>query len=107
MKIHVLKSWIPYFEQVANGEKLFEIRKNDRGYAVGDALVLRRYNPLLSEYRSGWLAVIVTSMVSAEDCPWPFLQPGVVVMGIRETSYVERVNVLRKLKEQQPDWNRP
>src|SRR6516165_4443974 len=39
-KIHVLKCAEPHFTDVAEGRKRFEIRFNDRGYAVGDILEL-------------------------------------------------------------------
>jgi hypothetical protein len=41
MATHELKIWPPYFEAVASGAKTFEIRKDDRGFKVGDVLVLR------------------------------------------------------------------
>jgi Domain of unknown function (DUF3850) len=34
MKAHEVKSWPEFFELVYNGTKTFELRKNDRGYAV-------------------------------------------------------------------------
>lgn len=44
MMRHELKIATEYFEAVASGEKNFEIRRNDRGYARGDVLRLREYN---------------------------------------------------------------
>lgn len=41
MKVHELKIWESFFNQVESGKKPFEIRKNDRGFAVGDVLILR------------------------------------------------------------------
>lgn len=38
---HELKILPEYFEAVVSGEKRFEVRKDDRGYEVGDALLLR------------------------------------------------------------------
>lgn len=43
--VHELKTWPPYFEEVLNGNKTFEVRKNDRGFKVGDTLVLKEWNP--------------------------------------------------------------
>lgn len=40
-----LKTWTQYYDDVAAGKKPFEIRVNDRGYRVGDILILKRYNP--------------------------------------------------------------
>ncbi|MBX8942005.1 DUF3850 domain-containing protein [Enterococcus faecalis] len=42
-KIHELKILPEYFTAVASGIKRFEIRKNDRGYNVGDILRLNEY----------------------------------------------------------------
>jgi len=43
--IHELKTVDPYWSDVASGAKTFEVRKNDRGFSVGDTLLLRRYSP--------------------------------------------------------------
>jgi hypothetical protein len=45
MKMHELKTINPYFTDVWNGMKCFEIRKNDRGFEVGDVLWLREFDP--------------------------------------------------------------
>lgn len=45
MRIHVLKTWSPFFEDTRDGHKPWEIRENDRNYAVGDFLVLRQFTP--------------------------------------------------------------
>jgi hypothetical protein len=43
--IHELKIWPEYFKEVFNGNKTFEIRKNDRDYKIGDWLKLMEYKP--------------------------------------------------------------
>ena len=40
---HDLKILPEYFDAVQSGIKNFEIRKNDRGYKVGDILLLREW----------------------------------------------------------------
>lgn len=42
---HELKTLNPYFTDVMNGTKKFEVRKDDRNYQVGDILVLQEYEP--------------------------------------------------------------
>lgn len=42
---HELKTWTPYFQQVCDGLKKFELRKNDRGFKVGDTLLLKEWKP--------------------------------------------------------------
>lgn len=40
MKTHAIKLLPDFFDAVADGRKTFELRYNDRGYAVGDELIL-------------------------------------------------------------------
>lgn len=42
---HELKIWPKYFDVVRRGDKPFEVRKNDRSFAVGDTLVLQEFEP--------------------------------------------------------------
>ena len=43
MKSHELKIEPEYFKPIITGKKMFEIRKNDRDYQVGDKLFLYEY----------------------------------------------------------------
>jgi hypothetical protein len=45
MTTHELKTWPEYFEAIIRGDKSHEIRKDDRGFAVGDVLHLREWDP--------------------------------------------------------------
>ena len=42
---HELKTWPPFFEEVLSGRKTFEVRKNDRGFAVGHVVRLNEWAP--------------------------------------------------------------
>lgn len=42
IKEHYLKTWPTYFDAIQRGEKTFEGRKNDRKFAEGDTVILRR-----------------------------------------------------------------
>lgn len=50
MKRHVLKCWPEFFDAIADGRKTFELRRDDREYAVGDVLELRWWNPETESY---------------------------------------------------------
>ena len=42
-KCHEIKIAVMYYDDVASGRKRFELRKNDRGYKVGDALKMLEF----------------------------------------------------------------
>jgi len=44
-RTHELKCWPEPFDAIVSGRKRFEFRLDDRGYAVGDVLDLRKWDP--------------------------------------------------------------
>lgn len=75
---HVLKVVSPYFDALLDGSKTFECRYDDRGFGVGDRLVLREYFPLSSEFGAREVARRVTYILRDFDG----LRPGWVVLGL-------------------------
>lgn len=51
--VHELKIDAPVFSEIVAGRKLFELRKNDRGYQCGDLLRLRETRCTASEMDAG------------------------------------------------------
>lgn len=48
---HDLKTWPTEWEAVKRGDKMFEVRSNvDRDFAVGDMLLLRKWDPGIRAY---------------------------------------------------------
>jgi hypothetical protein len=48
--LHEVKSWPEFFAPVAKGVKTFELRRDDRGYRIGDLIRLREWEPERQEY---------------------------------------------------------
>lgn len=81
---HELKTWPEFFEAILDNRKMFELRKNDRNFKVGDTLRLREYQPAAAgegTYTNRELDVRVTYILAAGD--WPMaVQKGYVILGI-------------------------
>jgi hypothetical protein len=50
MTIHHLKVWPHFYDGLVDGSKTYEVRRNDRGFAVDDILVLHDWNQDTSTY---------------------------------------------------------
>ena len=59
-RVHYLKTWPEPFEAMRAGRKTFELRKNDRGFAVGDMLDLQEWEPGPMRYTGRSILVRVT-----------------------------------------------
>jgi ASC-1-like (ASCH) protein len=74
---HELKSQPEFFDRILDGSKSFEIRLNDRGFAVGDKLLLREWIGETLGYSMRALLVEVTYITDFAQ------NEGFVVMSIR------------------------
>lgn len=79
MTEHDLKCWPEYYAAIDGGYKTCELRLNDRPYAVGDALLLREFEPVENGYTGRQLRVRVTHILNGG----PWLAPGYIAMSIR------------------------
>lgn len=79
MNIHELKTSAQFFEGIVTGEKTFEVRKDDRGYRLGDVLHLRETRPADVLY-TGREALAVVTYIVGNDV---WLREGFVVLGVR------------------------
>lgn len=87
MTTHLLKTINPYFDHVLEGRKDFELRKDDRGFKVGELVELREYNP--EKGFSG--AVIRKEIKYILRGPVYGLGEGWVILGLKEVKKKERV----------------
>lgn len=84
MKHHQLKIEQSYYTDVYSGRKSFEIRKDDRGYQVGDIISFTTTSDgksLKPDNKKKWEIVYI---FGHEDSHKNMLQEGYVVLGIQE-----------------------
>ena len=81
--VHELKTWPEFFKSVANGDKTFEIRRDDRDFRVGDILFLREWDPVTSSYSGRELHRQIKYMTERSN---PWVKEGFVVLGFRAVS---------------------
>ena len=79
MTKHELKTWPEYFSATINGQKKFELRKNDRNFAVDDILILKEYNPNTKIYTGRSIVSKVNYILSDTSMG---LKEGYVILGI-------------------------
>ena len=64
---HELRILPKYFSAVLDGRKTFEIRNNDRGFSVGDTLVLKEWDKEKSTLTGRQLRCEVTYILKGND----------------------------------------
>lgn len=86
MKIHELKTWPEFFADIAANRKTFELRRDDRGFKVGDTLELREYDPKTKSYTGRMVFRSVKHLLEHRPdagCAATFgLQHGYVIMSL-------------------------
>lgn len=81
MTTHRLKTWPKQFGAVVSGVKRFDVRKDDRGFAVGDAVVLDEWDPDEEKYTG---AMAYFHVVYKLDGGQFGIEPGYCVLGLSE-----------------------
>lgn len=77
LTFHALKTEPKAFNDTATGNKLFEIRKNDRNFKINDIIILQEYISAQKEYTGKFVIAKVTSIYDYEQ------KEGYVVLGIK------------------------
>lgn len=87
---HELKIWPSCFAAVEAGQKPFDVRQDDRHYEIGDALLLREYEPETEQYTghstTRWISYLLRGGTFGIEAGWcvmgfsatPPLPPGVM-----------------------------
>ena len=79
MKSHRMKCWPEPFAAILLGEKTAEVRRDDRGFAVDDELLLCEWDQLLERHTGREIVVVVRHIVPGGTFGLP---SGLCVMSI-------------------------
>lgn len=85
-KQHEIKLAAMYYEDVASGKKSFELRKNDRGYKVGDSLKMLEFKDGVQTGRT----IDADIIYMLEE--YTGLTEGYCILGIRVRDYTGKVS---------------
>jgi hypothetical protein len=80
MKTHNVKSWSENFLPFTTGMKTFDLRKDDRGYEVGDLIVFEEFRPGVGEYTGKSETREITYIMRNIDG----LEPDYCILGLEE-----------------------
>lgn len=77
---HSLKIWPEFFNAISSGAKRFEVRKNDRDYALGDQIHFREFDPDKNDYTGRYISMArITYVMPGGEFG---IDPDYVVLGI-------------------------
>ena len=79
MNAHKLKTTNPYFNEVWERKKTFEVRNNDRGFKVFDRIQLLEYEPDSDSYTGRKIYGQITYLLKDYD----YVKEGYVVFGFK------------------------
>jgi uncharacterized protein (UPF0297 family) len=86
-RVHDLKIWPQHFDEILGGEKMYELRRDDRKprFQPGDTLRLREWSPESERYlaRETWVRVLVVRR------RFPGMKDGYALLSIRPCSEPE------------------
>ncbi len=100
MKEHRLKTRQPWFKDVCDGRKPFEFRKDDRGFEVGDHLILEEYDPRTKTYGGGVCCVEVIYILRCA----PGLPVGYCIMAILPPVSLQRISDFKAGIKEVVEW---
>jgi hypothetical protein len=93
MTTHTLKIWPQWFREVESGVKTFEIRRDDRGFKVGDLLRLEEFRAGGGEYTGRSVMRRITYISSRQginvDAEALGLKDGFCVLGLEPVEQQE------------------
>lgn len=87
-RVHRLKTHEAFFTPLATELKMFEVRRDDRGYAVNDVLILEEWVPGSERYTGSF---VVRRVMYKLDGGQFGIEPGFCVLGLEPYALVHGV----------------
>ena len=78
MAVHQVKSWPEYFGPISHHTKTFDLRKDDRGYTLGDVITFEEFRPGVGEYTGKKTTCRINYILRNFDG----LMPGYCILGL-------------------------
>lgn len=79
-RVHELKTWPFFFEEIIKGTKTFEVRNDDRGFQVGDVLLLREFDNGTKKYSGRTISRLIKSKFDSNQVSG--LERGYCILGL-------------------------
>lgn len=96
MDIHRVKSWPEYYAPIVRNIKTFDLRKDDRAYAVGDWIVFEEFKHGIGTYTGATTTRRIVYILRNFDG----LMPGYCILGLGEVDDVSMLSREAKIKRQ-------
>lgn len=84
---HQLKIIPKYFKEIVDGNKNFEIRRNDRNYKIGDTLILNEYDAIKKQHTGCKAQCEILYVINNEN--FPEIPKENSVIGIKLLNYTD------------------
>lgn len=79
---HAVKTWKEYYKLQEAGTKLFELRKDDRPYSVGDRFLSQEFDQHTNKYTGKEKVYEITYIL--RDAEFFGLKPGFCILQLKE-----------------------
>jgi hypothetical protein len=92
---HVVKSWKEFFGAIIAGERTHELRRDDRGYKIGDLLELHEFDSETGRFTGRTSTARITSVTSKDEpcaASAQGLHPDFCILSIHVLSKAEPVD---------------
>jgi len=76
----------PFFSEVKNGTKTFELRRNDRDFQVGDEVYLKEYDLATNSFSGQEVKAIITYVLK----DWAGLDKEYCVFSLQVTQHINK-----------------